>query len=257
MGVIRFFWHTPLAKILIIVNPIENYNVFSIPVLFDISFLISINLKFYTCKLFVLSLPFQMITIIASLSFIIDVICNIAFILIIIYYEHLRIDSINRIINNSVNRHKSIHHLVKRFSEEHNQFCTHIWNLNIWMKNIYIATMLCCFPMNLLAMHQLFFEQLDELVIVFGTIILVINNFVVFMLQFIFALLSKKIHRMLVKLSLLQWSLNGYPFRMRSKMKLLMCLERLSAKRKIGFTIAGTAMTFPLFSQVCVDQCWK
>ena len=143
-----------------------------------------------------------------------------------------------------------VNQLVRQFTEEHNRFCSHIWTLNEITKKFYIAFLVTNIPLNLLAQHQVLFESIKvpiKLVFIYA---LLFNDMCLFGLQAAYALVSKKIHAMNSKLSRLQWSLNGYPFRMRIKFKLLMSLERISAKQKIGFTIAGTAMTFPLFSKV-------
>ena len=143
-----------------------------------------------------------------------------------------------------------VHQLVRQFTEGHNRFCSHIWIINFVIKKFYIAFLVTTMPINLLAQHQVLFESVKVHVKLAFIIALFFHDVCLFGLQSACALLSKKIHAMNSKLSRLQWSLNGYPFRMRIKMKLLMCLERLSAKKKIGFTVAGAAMTFPLFYKV-------
>jgi hypothetical protein len=65
------------------------------------------------------------------------------------------------------------------------------------------------------------------------------------------ASLSSKIHKGAKRLSRFQWKINGWPFRTRTKIKILITFERLSSDRKIGFTIGSLAvMTFPLFYRV-------
>ena len=170
------------------------------------------------------------------------------------YYEIMRINRINHKMERA---HQYIddrqtHRLVKQFIEEHNRYCTHIWMINVFYKNIYLAFLVTNIPFNLLALYQVLYESLDINIKLIFICSLFCNDICLIGIQSVFALLSKKIHKMGSKLSRLQWSVNGYPFRMRLKMKLLMCLERLSAKQKIGFKVAGTActMTFAIFSQV-------
>ena len=206
----------------------------------------------YTIELFVGSLLFQLVTGIAFASITIDALFCAVLSLIITYYEIMRIDKINSKVEMAYKNigNGKVNQLVRQFNDEHNRFCSHIWTLNEITKKFYIAFLLTNIPLNLLAQHQVLFESIKvpiKLVFIYA---LLFNDMCLFGLQAAYALVSKKIHAMNSKLSRLQWSLNGYPFRMRIKFKLLMSLERISAKQKIGFTIAGTAMTFPLFSKV-------
>ena len=153
-----------------------------------------------------------------------------------------------KLLNN--NDERKIHESITGFIEEHNWFCTHIWTLNHWVHRIYFVFFLCAFPINLLLMNQLFFESLEPQVRLFGLSLLLSNDLGVFGLEFLFALLSKKIHKTCSKVSRLQWSLNGIQFRIRNKLKLLMCFERLSANQKVGLTLDTSTITFPFFGMV-------
>ena len=211
-----------------------------------------LTVSHYTIELFVRSLLFQLVTGIAFASITIDAIFCAVLVLIITYYELMRIDKINSKVEMAYKHigNGKVNQLVRQFTEEHNRFCSHIWTLNEITKKFYIAFLVTNMPLNLLAQHQVLFESLKVHVKLVFIMILLFNDLCLFGLQAAFALGTKKIHAMNSKLSLLQWSLNGYPLRMRIKFKLLMCFQRMSAKKKIGFTIAGTAMTFPLFSKV-------
>jgi hypothetical protein len=67
----------------------------------------------------------------------------------------------------------------------------------------------------------------------------------------LFASLSSKIHKTGKRLSRLQWKINGWPFRARTKIKILTTFERLSSDTKIGPSIGSlVVMTFPLFYRV-------
>ena len=209
-------------------------------------------IRHYTMELFVRSLLFQLVAIVGFGSMAIDAFVFGTLSIIITYYELMRINKINQMVERA---HKNIgngkvHQLVRQFTEQHNRFCLHIWTLNVVINKFYMAFLLTTMPINLLAQHQVLFESL-KVHIKLGFILgIFLNDCCLFGLQAAYALVSKKIHLMNLKLSRLQWSLNGYPFRMRIKIKLLMCFERMSAKRKIGITMAGAAMTFPLFSKV-------
>ena len=64
----------------------------------------------------------------------------------------------------------------------------------------------------------------------------------------------ERVPRVWATMSVIKTYFRGlFPFRTRIKFKLLMCFERLAAKKKVGFTVAGTAMTFPLFSLVIIQ----
>ena len=216
---------------------------------------IFIYVQFYTWQQFILSLPFLMIWLIAFYTFMFDTVIALTLSFFVIYYEHLRVDKINKSIQKAYddrdNRH--VHRLVKQFTDEQNRYCIHIWTLDKFIKRSYLAICVLCIPINLLLMHQIFFETVPIHMKIFNLSMLVLNDSAVFLLQFINASLSKKIHSMSIRLSCLQWSVNGYPFRMRIKFKLLMCFERLSAKKKIGLTFAGTTMTYPRFGQVILS----
>ena len=78
---------------------------------------------------------------------------------------------------------------------------------------------------------------------------------VFFGITFVWAQMSKNIHRMTVTLSQLQWQFNGWPFRVKMKIKLMTYFERLSAKKKIGFTISSTiTLTHHIFAMVTLDS---
>ena len=132
-----------------------------------------------------------------------------------------------------------------------NTNCTHIWILNRVMWVLYIATIVTCIPMNLLIMHQLLFETIPHRIKAYYFLCLFMSDLYLIVLQFKFASLSKRIHKTYAKLSRIQWSLTGHPFHcMRTKLKLLMCFERLSHKTQIGIELASTTVTFPLLAQV-------
>jgi hypothetical protein len=105
--------------------------------------------------------------------------------------------------------------------------------------------------MNLCLLHQFLFENLKfHHRVVFGFSIL-IQLLIIFFFQLLVASLSSKIHKAGKRLSRFQWKINGWPFRARTKIKILNTFERLSSDRKIGFTIGSLAVvTFPLFYRV-------
>ncbi len=110
---------------------------------------------------------------------------------------------------------------------------------------------------NLCFSHQFLFENIElHIQFLFG-LTLIIQLSLIFIFQFIVASLSDKIHKSRKKLSTLQWGINGWPFRTRTKIKLLTRFERLSSNRKIVFTIGSlTVMTYPLFYKV-INYCFS
>ena len=60
---------------------------------------LDVNFKFYTLQMFLLSLPFQIAEHIAILTISVDGCVAATFIIIITYYEDLRINKINKTIN--------------------------------------------------------------------------------------------------------------------------------------------------------------
>ncbi len=105
--------------------------------------------------------------------------------------------------------------------------------------------------MNLILLYQYLFEDLKFYIQIIVLFLITIQSLTIFVFQYYFASLSASIHKPLKVLSRLQWNLNGWPFRMRTKIKLLSWFERLSSDRKIGAAIGSIAvMTFPLFSEV-------
>lgn len=214
----------------------------------------AINFKFYTFKLFLLTFGIQLITFICFYSFWCDAMVASAMILIIGYYLHIKINKINKNIELLFNRNhmnrSNIYGSVGKFIEEHNQFCSEIMLINKFWKDIFLVFMITAFPINLTIMHQLLFEDIDLYMRFFYAFIIILDDTILFGLQYSYALFSLKVHKMAKKLSQLQWEINGWPFRMRFKLKILMCFERLAHKKKFGMTIGSVVVTFPLFQQV-------
>ena len=95
------------------------------------------------------------------------------------------------------------------------------------------------------------FEQVGmdvKYYIAFITLVLVMA---IFTLQYFYAYLSKQVHKCTKTLAQVQWKVKGWPFRLSTKLKLMAYFERLSANKKIGFTLGPTVtVTFPVFAQV-------
>ena len=206
-------------------------------------------------KQFFGSFFFQITAFISCYAFFTDGMVTIIFIFILSYYQHIRIRQINKTIENIYNEPSSnsstqISLSVKKFSEEHNRFCSQIFQYNNYWKELNLLFLATAFPINLSATHQIMFENLDIEIRSLYLINILVHNTVLFGLTLSYASFSQKIHKMCSNLSRLQWRISSNPFCLRTKFKLLMCFERLSSRKKIGVSFGGTVMTFPLFSKV-------
>ena len=212
-----------------------------------------LNISYFNFKQFILSLIFQMIILITWSSIWTDSIVSMVFTIVTMYYENMRIDKVNKLIDNVDHYNRDqLQRAIDQYIEQHNRYCTHIWTINELFKIIYLAFLIAYIPINLLLLHQVLFQSLTITIRLLLISCIFGNDFILFGLQYEFALLSAKVHKMCSKVSRLQWSLNGYPFRMRTKLKILMCFERLSAKDKIGIAVANNTMTLTLFSMVSI-----
>ena len=184
----------------------------------------------------ILSSPFQLMHYILTIAFFVDAMIACAIVSLLVYYEHLSINKINKQIMQVYYQSKVIVcKAVKTFTEEHNSYCSHIDAVNKFWKNLFFIFMVSAFPFNLTMMHQLLFESIPiEIRILFAFGIL-IHGSVLFGVQYCFALLSVKIHRMYAKLSRLQWCLNRR--QMPVKLKLIICFERLVSKKENRYYI--------------------
>ena len=212
---------------------------------------VKMNVDHYTTHTFLLSLPFQIINHIHFFMYWFDAMAYCTFVVVMAYYEHLRINNINRKLNQAYKKRYSgeeVYRAVKAFTEEHNRYCTHINAVNQFWKHPLLGFFICSFPLNILLMHQLLFESIPDQVRFFYLFGLIINDSQIFGVQYCFASLSVKIHSMYAKLSRLQWCLTRR--QMQTKLKLVLCFERLVSKKKTGITMGSVVFTMPLFKMV-------
>ena len=134
---------------------------------------------------------------------------------------------------------------------EHNTFCTTLHLYNKFWSKLYLAFVLMLLPTNLMWMQQFFFEQLEPVARIFIGFTISVWLLQIFFIQLAFARMSQQSHKTVKMLSKIQWRLNGWPFRLNNKIKLMTYFERLSSNRKIGVTIGPTiVLTLPVFAQV-------
>jgi len=134
---------------------------------------------------------------------------------------------------------------------EHNGICEEISDMNKITNKLYFTFVFVMIPINLLLLHQYLFEDLKFYIKICALFIIIVESIAIFLFQFYIASISSSMHKSRQNLLKLQWEINGWPFRTRTKIKLLTCFERLSSDRKIGFSIGSLAvMTFPLFYKV-------
>ena len=150
--------------------------------------------------------------------------------------------------------HFDLHKDIKRFIEEHNDFCRLFHLYNKFWSRVYLTFFLTLIPLNLIWLHTFFFEQIDQKFRIFIGFTSFVLTLMIFILQYSFAYISNQIHKNTKILSKLQWRLNGWPFRLQNKLKLMTYFERLSNTRKIGLSLGPTVvLTFPVFAQVLIE----
>jgi len=223
-------------------------------VIFVLLFLIMVIVEFYSWELLFKSLIWLTITVIQLIIIDIDTLTTIVLVYITQYYFCLKSQKINDSIKGLVNDNEhNILRTIKLALIEHNELCSEIHSHNKITKKLYMYAVFNNIPINLFMLHQYLFEDLKFYVQIIVVFIITMQSLTIFVFQFYFASISASIHKPLKILYRLQWNLNGWPFRMGTKIKLLSYFERLSSNRKIGVTIGSIAvMTFPLFSQVYI-----
>ena len=197
--------------------------------------MVAVNIQFYDTKMIMLSIFFQSISSISFTTFFVDGCATAALCMLLTYYEHLRMNKINYHVMSVYDSKDTteVHRAVKAFTEEHNLLCAHINVVNRFWKNLLLTLFITMLPANLIVMHQLLFEDIPLHLRFFYVVCILCLDSILFGLQYSFAQFSKKVHSMYAKLSRLQWCLKGT--RMKIKLKLNMCFESLTNKRKIGF----------------------
>ena len=146
--------------------------------------------------------------------------------------------------------------MCTKYMYEHNDICVTYRPFNSYLKNLYLILQLTIIPVSLILLHNIIFENIIINVRILYSIVLINMYFILFGVQFMFALYSQRLHKMCKKLSQLQWRINGWPFRMRFKLKLLIYFERLNSSRRLGMSIGPIiVMTFPVFAQVLSQLC--
>ena len=220
--------------------------------------------RFYTFNTFLVSLPSQVITDFGLHLFLYDLWIAVHSLVLFIYSGHLYLANTNRKITNIHNKNIlafkrvvrfHIHNNIKQFLYEHNQFCMTLSQYNKFWSNIFLAFILSLIAISLMYMEQFFFEPINTDIKILIGLITFTWIALISITQLAFAYLSKRIHQTAVPLSRLQWRLNGWPFRVNNKIKLMTYFERLSSNKKIGITLGPTvAMTIPIFSQVNIKQ---
>jgi len=159
----------------------------------------------------------------------------------------------NDLIINDQLSGQQISSTVKEFISEHTQICTQLWSYDKFWKKLYLSFVFTMIPMNLCLLYEILFQEFEIYVKILFVFTLIMQMIIIFLFQLLTASLSSKIHRGGKKLSRLQWKINGWPFRTRTKIKLLICFQRLSSNRKICFSIGSIAVvTFPLFYKVMI-----
>ena len=171
-----------------------------------------------------------------------DIFILLYFVSILIYFDNIVIQRINRKFEIELKIKHNIYMKTKLFIEEHNIFCSLIENYNIFWSKIYVIAISHIFPMSLIALHQILFENLLSQILIFFITFSILGFIFIFIIQYFIVLISTNSHKMCVKLSQIQWKLNGYPFGLGFKIQLMLYFERLSSSRKIGIKIGSVAV---------------
>jgi len=220
-----------------------------------ITIIFAIIIKYFSWKLLLESLFIQIITWIYLIIFGINSLITTTFVYLISYYFNLKTNKMNRNLNVLLNSKRlnsyQVSITVKSFIFEHNQICVQISSFNKFWKKLYLIFVFTVIPMSLCFLHQFLSEEIELFVRFYIGFAVLVEFVVIFFFQFMIASISSSMHKSVNNLSRLQWAMNGWLFRTRTKIKLLACFERMSSKRKIGFSIGSLAvMTFPLFYKV-------
>ena len=170
------------------------------------------------------------------------------------YELNLKINQINNTFKNITKNSKRIiiYKNIVKYISSHHKLINRVYILSDFWKDFNLIMILVVFPINLIMMHQLLFEEANIFLQVLYVLGSMITYFTLFLIQFLFASISLKIHKMHKTLPYFQWLLNGREFSLNFKLKLLMYFERLNTNNKrIGFSIGSLAVTtFPLFAKV-------
>jgi hypothetical protein len=199
---------------------------------------------------------FLIVFFIGAYYLLIDIYSSVVFFYLICHYFHLKSQKLNERIlllikisrfNNPSLKNSSIAKLVT----DHNSFCSKVKRYNEFWQKPFLSFIIAMVPSNLFALHQLLFEERKTYVLMINTSIVLYECFFIFFLSYYTSALSQQIHGSAKKLLLLQLRCTGLTIK--NKIKLMTCFERLSSKRKIGFSLGSlTVMTYPIFQLVSI-----
>jgi hypothetical protein len=186
----------------------------------------------------------------------IDIYFSVTFFYLICHYFHLKSQKLNKRIlllikisrfNIPSLKNSSMAKLVM----DHNCFCTKVKRYNEFWQKPFLSFLIALIPSNLFVLHQLSFEETKTYILIINTTVVLYEFFFIFFLSYYTSALSQQIHDSAKKLLLLQLRCTGLTIN--NKLKLMTCFERLSSKRKIGFSLGPlSVMTYPIFQLVSI-----
>ena len=137
---------------------------------------------------------------------------------------------------------------VERFTIEHNNVCCKMSKFSRFWKDIYLAAIFILCPITLIILHLVLFESMNIFITIMYVIILIDSYAALIVVQYVVASISHKMHKQCKLLARIQWLFDRNNSSLRFKLKTQTYFERLSSKKRIGFSI-GTlvVITFPLF----------
>ena len=212
--------------------------------------------EYYDIKSLIISLPIQLFTHPTWVIFIHDLALFDFFVTFSVIFYCFVLRNVNNRLSLIRKNKKRInrfvlHQELRQFMSDHNEICRLILKYNIFWNKLYFSLFLTLVPANLILLHTIFFEKTSGNVktyLIFVTILLMIC---IFLFQYLYAYITKQVHKNTKLLAHLQWNVKGWPFRLATKLKLMAYFERLNANKKIGLTLGPTiTLTFPVFAQV-------
>jgi hypothetical protein len=181
---------------------------------------------------------------------------SVVFFYLICHYFHLKSQKLNEriLLLIKISRFKNLslkNSSIAKLVMDHNSFCSKVKLYNEFWKKPFLSFIVALVPSNLVALHQLLFEETKTYVLMINTLIVFYGFFFIFSLSYYTSSLSQQIHDSAKKLLILQLRFTGLTIK--NKLKLMTCFERLSSKRKIGFSLGSlSVMTFPIFQLVSI-----
>jgi len=213
--------------------------------------IIGINIEFLNWYQILQSSPFQLVFFIGAYFILTKIYTAISLFYLICYYFQLKSQNLNkRILLLSHLKYSSFTSLmVTKLILDHNMICSKISSYNKFWQKTYFYFVFTLIPANLCSLHQLLFEDMKLYSVMIIILVIVYTWFFIFFLSYCTASLSKLIHKTSNKL--LNLLLKRNQLNICTKLKLMICFERVNNDKKIGFSLKSLfVMTYPALCKV-------